>query len=149
MSGIKTLFTRIIEGSVPCSEVSSGNSWLAFLDINPRRDGHTLVVPHEQVSHISHLSPLQLSELWQGVVEVQRKLSIHFETTDFSIGIHDGVLAGQEIPHVHIHVIPRNIDDGGLTLLACWPNSPPIGSIEPDFPKLSLLADQLKNIEVL
>lgn len=146
MGGEKTLFTKIIEGSVPCNKVASGTSWLAFLDIYPRRDGHTLVVPREQVSHMSQLSQQQLQDLWLGVIEVQRKLSLYFKTTDFSIGVHDGVLAGQEIPHVHIHVIPRNHNDGGLSFLACWPNSPPIGTVEPNFAHLSDLANDLLDI---
>lgn len=138
-----TLFSQIVAGEVPCSKVAEGEAWLAFLDINPRRQGHTLVVPHEQVSHLAQLSSQQLSGLWEGVVETQRKLSEYFKTKDFSIGIHDGVLSGQEIPHVHIHVIPRTPDDGGLTLLACWPNSPPIGSVSPDYIALNKLSESL------
>lgn len=145
MSGGETLFSRIIRGEIPCCEVASGDNWLAFLDINPRREGHTLVVPHEPVSHISDLSPTQLADLWFGVVETQRRLSAHFGTTDFGIGIHDGPIAGQDVPHVHVHVVPRTHGDGGLSLLACWPDAPAPGSVEPDFSALGNLAESLRS----
>ena len=74
MGEATTLFSKIIEGEIPCFEIAKGDTWLAFLDINPRRDGHTLVVPHEPVRHLAELSSNQLSDLWQGVVETQKKL---------------------------------------------------------------------------
>ena len=142
-----TLFSRIIEGEIPASFVAKGEDWTAFLDINPRRQGHTLVVPHQQGQHMSDLTSSQLSSLMMGVVEVQNRLGQHFNTTDFSIVVHDGPDAGQEIPHVHIHVIPRTPQDGGRSILSMWPNTPPIGSIEPDFAALSKLAAELSRGE--
>ena len=138
-----TLFTKIIRGEIPSSKVAEGELWYAFLDIYPRRTGHTLVVPKEQAQRIADLSTDARRALMDGVVEVQRRLTAEFGTTDFSVGIHDGPIAGQEVPHVHIHVCPRTFGDGGLTLLACWPNSPPPGG-EPDFAELSTLAERLQ-----
>ena len=100
LSSMPTLFTKIINGDIPCCEVARGETWLAFLDINPRREGHTLVVPYEAKQRLADLSSHQISELFQGVVEAQLRLSNYFGTTDFSIGIHDGPIAGQEVPHV-------------------------------------------------
>ncbi len=139
-----SLFSRIIAGEIPAAFVAKGPDWVAFLDINPRREGHTLVVPHEQAKRISSLSKEQLTSLMSGVIEVQRRLGKHFSTEDFSVVIHDGPRAGQEIPHVHIHVIPRNPGDGGRSLLAMWPKSPPIGSLDPDYARLAELSEQLK-----
>ena len=144
MAREETLFTKIINGDIPCCEVARGEAWLAFLDINPRREGHTLVVPYEQEQRLADLSPEQLSHLFQGVVETQRRLGRHFNTSDFSVGVHDGPIAGQEIPHVHIHVVPRTNGDGGLSMLACWPQAPPPGTTEPDFTKLDTLASSLR-----
>ncbi len=138
-----TLFTKIIRGEIPSSKVAEGELWYAFLDIYPRRTGHTLVVPKEQAQRIADLSTDARRALMDGVVEVQRRLTAEFGTTDFSVGIHDGPIAGQEVPHVHIHVCPRTFGDGGLTLLACWPNSPPPGG-DPDFAELSTLAERLQ-----
>jgi len=143
MSEKTTLFSKIINGEIPCFEIAKGETWLAFLDINPRREGHTLVVPHEPVKHLAELSQSQLFDLWEGVIKTQNKLSNYFKTSDFLVGIHDGSLAGQEVPHVHVHVIPRTEQDGGRTLLACWPKAPPIGSVEPDFQFLTSLQNEI------
>ena len=144
MSTTSTLFSKIIEGKIPSYEVARGDNWLAFLDINPRRTGHTLVVPFEPVSHLAKLSENQLSDLWAGVVKTQSLLSKFFKTSDFLVGIHDGILAGQEIPHVHIHLIPRTEGDGGKSLLACWPEAPKIGVVEPDFVALNKLHEEME-----
>ena len=85
-----TLFTKIIRGEIPSSKVAEGESWYAFLDIFPRRTGHTLVVPKEQAQRIADLSPSSLNGLMEGVVEVQRRLTAEFGTQDFSVGVHDG-----------------------------------------------------------
>ena len=127
-----TLFTKIILGEIPSSKVAEGEDWYAFLDINPHRPGHTLVVPREQAQRISELSPKSRQALMDGVVEVQRRLSIEFQTSDFSVNLNDGHLAGQEVPHVHFHVIPRVADDTGRPL---WSQSQ-----EPSDPDLSSLA---------
>ena len=73
-----TLFTKIIRGDIPSSMVAEGIEWYAFLDINPHRPGHTLVVPKEQAQRISELSVDSRRALMDGVVEVQRRLSIEF-----------------------------------------------------------------------
>ena len=74
--------------------------------------------------------------------QVQNILSKHFQTNDFTICVHDGKMAGQEVPHVHIHVIPRTQGDGGLTLMSMWPNGEPMGG-EPDHKSLSELSSSL------
>ena len=74
------------------------------------------------------------------------KLSMVFDTTDFTICLHDGPLAGQEVPHVHVHVIPRTRGDGGETLMAMWPNAEISG--EPNHGNLSTLAQKLSEVEL-
>ena len=91
----KTLFEHILSGDIPSHKVGSGEGWYAFLDIFPRREGHTLVIPITAASRMKDLSPLERSQLMEGVVEVQRLLAIKFNTTDFTVVVHDGPLAGQ------------------------------------------------------
>ena len=138
-----SLFSKIIEGTIPASFITKREKWVAFLDINPRAEGHTLVVPVEQQQRIRDLTPITRQSLMEGVSEVSSKLCSHFNVDDCSIVIHDGPAAGQEIPHVHIHVIPRSQGDGGKSLLAMFPNTPHPGKLDPDFSALATLAEQL------
>ena len=135
----QTLFERIISQEIPCHKVSEGENWFAFLDIYPRREGHTLVIPKRGVANISQLDEKEISDLFLGMREVQNILSKQFDTNDFTICVHDGKLAGQEVPHVHIHLIPRTQGDGGLTLMSMWPNGGPMGG-EPNHEALRNLS---------
>ena len=76
----------------------------------------------------------------EGVAEVQRLLGMRFTTTDFTVVVHDGPLAGQEVPHVHVHVLPRTENDSGKTLAAMWP----LSNQETDHEKLRVLASELQ-----
>ena len=139
----KTLFEHILSGDIPSHKVGSGEGWYAFLDIFPRREGHTLVIPTTPVSRMRDLSTLERSQLMEGVVEVQRLLTIKFNTTDYTVVVHDGPLAGQEVPHVHIHILPRTENDSGKTLASMWPHQ----SQEIDHDKLRVLASELQTEE--
>ena len=121
--GDATLFERIVEGRLPSHPVARGQGWYAFLDVFPRRPGHTLVVPERGVPRLADLGPEERRLLMDGVVEAQRRLSVVFDTEDFLVLIHDGAGAGQEVPHVHVHVLPRTSGDGGRALPSLWPDS--------------------------
>ena len=135
------LFERILSGEIPSHQIATGEGWYAFLDIFPRREGHTLVIPTTPVQRIADLTEEQRSLLMNGVVEVQKRLSNHFNTTDFTVVVHDGPLAGQEVPHVHFHILPRTKNDSGLTLASMWPMT---GMNEPDHATLGALAEQIR-----
>ena len=133
--GSSTVFEKIINREIPGFFLFETNNSVAILDVFPLRDGHTLVIPKKPYAHIQDMTPDELKELMIGVKQTQEMLGQHFETEDFTVAIHDGPLAGQEIPHVHIHVIPRQRGDGGGSLPLMWPNrerftSPPLKSLE-------------------
>ena len=79
----------------------------------------------------------------EGITVVQQRLGAHFSTTDFTICLHDGPLAGQEVPHVHFHVLPRNEGDGGGTLMSMWPKTI---NAEPNHESLASLATSLQGV---
>jgi histidine triad (HIT) family protein len=139
-----TLFEKILSGDIPSHSVASGEGWYAFLDIFPRREGHTLVIPHRGVQRLADLTPTEQSQLMSGVTHVQNVLGQHFDTTDFTVCVHDGPLAGQEVPHVHVHVLPRTENDGGSTLMAMWPRRTPS---EPDHGALASLSASLQDVK--
>ena len=87
----------------------------------------------------------EISPLFCGVTHGHSLLGAKFSTTDFTVCLHDGPLSGQEVPHVHIHVIPRSKGDGGLTLMSMWPKTNlPSTPIHED---LALLSKQLQELD--
>ena len=142
--GMTTLFERILSGEIPSHPVAHGEGWYAFLDIFPRREGHTLVIPTRPVQRLASLQPDERAALMNGVAEVQRRLGHHFSTTDFTVCVHDGPLAGQEVPYVHVHVLPRTPGDGGGTLMAMWPTT---SATEPNHDALGTLSSQLGGVD--
>lgn len=107
-----SIFSRIIAGELPASEVYRDEHCLAFMDIHPISPGHVLVVPRQEVMCLSELDASLYGHLW----EVARKLA---RAQQHALGSHaqhflvnDGPGANQTVPHVHIHVIPRYQGDG-------------------------------------
>ena len=137
-----TLFQRILAGEIPGSFIARGHNWGAFLDVFPRSPGHTLVVPSTPAQRIAELPAEELADLLVGVQETQAKLSDFFDTDDFTVVVHDGPAAGQEIPHVHFHVIPRLAGDGGRALPAMFPNANIPAT--PDYSGLAELATKIR-----
>jgi histidine triad (HIT) family protein len=98
-----TVFTRIIDGEIPGTFVWRDDRCVVFMSINPLARGHALVVPIEEVDHWVAADPALLAHLW----EVTRVLGLAQQAA-FSperIGV---IVAGYEVPHMHIHVIPTN-----------------------------------------
>jgi diadenosine tetraphosphate (Ap4A) HIT family hydrolase len=88
-------------------------------DMYPAADGHMLVVPRRHVASVFDLTPDEQSKLWDLVARVREHLQREHRPDAFTVGINDGLAAGQTIPHAHVHVIPRHLGDvpdptGGL-----------------------------------
>ncbi len=98
-----SLFTRIIQGELPCYKIAENDYCMAFLDIYPLKEGHTLVVPKKEVDHWIDLDAETQTHL---ILFAQRiGKAIQSVTGADRIGL---VIAGFEIPHTHIHLIPVN-----------------------------------------
>jgi len=96
-----TIFTRIIDGELPGRFVWRDDRCVAFLSINPLRAGHTLVVPRAEVDHWVDLDPATNAHLMSVAQEVARAQMDAFAPT--RVGL---MIAGLEVPHVHLHVVP-------------------------------------------
>jgi histidine triad (HIT) family protein len=98
-----SVFTKIINGEIPCYKIAEDDNFIAFLDINPNAKGHTLCVPKVEVDKIFELGELAYLELMQ----FSRKVAIALEKTVpcKRVGI---AVIGLEVPHVHVHLIPIN-----------------------------------------
>lgn len=98
-----TIFTRIIDGEIPGTFVWRDEWCVAFMSINPLAHGHTLVVPIEEVDHWVDASPELAAHLFAVAGHVARAQSTAFRPE--RVGV---IIAGYEVPHTHIHVIPTN-----------------------------------------
>ena len=98
-----TIFTRILDGELPGRFVWRDDRCVAFLSINPLRAGHTLVVPRAEVDHWVDLDPATNAHLMSVAQEVARAQMDAFAPT--RVGL---MIAGLEVPHVHLHVVPMD-----------------------------------------
>ena len=96
-----TIFTRIINGEIPGTFVHKDEACVAFMSINPLADGHVLVIPRDEVDHWVDLSPYIASHLFEVSHRISRALAIAFPCE--KVGL---IIAGYEVNHSHIHLIP-------------------------------------------
>ena len=98
-----SIFTKIINGEIPCYKIAENNNFIAFLDVNPLKLGHTLIVPKIEVDYIFNNSDETLSE----ILVFSKKIAKAIEKTVNCSRIAITVI-GLEVPHTHIHLIPIN-----------------------------------------
>lgn len=98
-----TLFTRIVKGEIPCHKVHENEEFLAFLDIQPLKKGHTLVIPKKQVDYIFDLDDDLLGRMLIFSKEVAAKIKAVFPCKKIGVTV-----IGLEVPHAHIHLVPIN-----------------------------------------
>lgn len=98
-----TLFSRIVQGEVPCHKVAENDNFLAFLDIMPLRRGHVLVIPKQETDYIFDLEDDLLGSIMIFAKEVARKIKIAFPCKKVGLTV-----IGLEVPHAHIHLVPMN-----------------------------------------
>jgi histidine triad (HIT) family protein len=98
-----SIFTRIIQGEIPCYKVAESERCFAFLDINPLAKGHTLIVPKKEVDYLFDVE----DELYVDLMQFAKKVAIALEKAVpcERIGV---TVIGLEVPHAHVHLIPIN-----------------------------------------
>lgn len=106
-----SIFTKIINGDIPCYKVAETDDFLAFLDINPNAKGHTLCIPKKEVDKIFDLD----ESAYSGLMNFSRKVAIAIQKTINCKRVGMSVI-GLEVPHVHVHLIPLNsMEDARFT----------------------------------
>jgi histidine triad (HIT) family protein len=98
-----SIFTRIIQGEIPCHKIAENDRFIAFLDITPVAKGHTLVVPKVEVDHFFDLDNELLAEINLFAKEVSMKLQRTVPCRRIGVAI-----IGLEVPHAHVHLVPLN-----------------------------------------
>jgi histidine triad (HIT) family protein len=124
------IFCKIVKGDIKARIITETKNSLAFLDAFPVAKGHTLVIPKNHYEKIQDMPPDTNKDVFDMVHKVVTKVDRLTGST--LVAIHNGRGAGQEIPHVHIHLIPRSADDGAGAVHSMFKNRPKISDSEFD-----------------
>jgi len=124
------IFCRIVKGEVPCYKVYEDDKVLAFLDINPLAKGHTLVIPKKHAYKLEDLEEEDAKALLMATYKLIPRVKLALSAPATTIAINNGKESGQEIEHVHIHIIPRFKGDGGGPIHAIMSYRPKVSREE-------------------
>jgi histidine triad (HIT) family protein len=123
-----TVFSKILDGEIPCHKVYEDEHVLAFLDIGPLSRGHTLVIPRERKAFLHELSDDQAAAIGRVLPRLARAVMKVSGAPHYNILQNNGAPAHQAVMHVHFHIIPK-LADGGLGI--GWPST----ELDPDAAK--------------
>ncbi|MEN9980722.1 MAG: hypothetical protein RL542_509 [Bacteroidota bacterium] len=100
---MSSIFTKIVNGEIPCYKIAEDANFLAFLDVNPNAKGHTLCIPKQEIDQLFKIE----DELYVDLMQFSKKIATALQKTVPCKRI--GMAAiGLEVPHAHIHLIPLN-----------------------------------------
>lgn len=100
---MSSIFTKIVNGEIPCYKITEDENFLAFLDVNPNAKGHTLCIPKREVDKIFDMD----DDSYLGLMQFSKKIAIALEKTVPCKRVGMSVI-GLEVPHAHVHLIPLN-----------------------------------------
>ena len=129
---IECIFCKIINGYIFARIITQNDKAIAFLDAFPLTLGHTLIIPKSHYYKIQDMDEEHLSAVFSLLWKLSAAIEKAVESNASTIAIHNGKDAGQEVPHVHIHIIPRTIDDGAGPVHSLFKNRKKISSKESD-----------------
>ncbi len=109
---VDCVFCRIVAGELPSNRIYEDADVLAFLDIAPLVKGHTLVIPKAHIDPFMQAPPDIITPLFLAVQRVARAMMTSLKADGINLHQSNGKVAGQVVPHLHVHVIPRFADDG-------------------------------------
>jgi len=114
------IFCKIVAGEIPCQKLGENKDFVCFLDIEPRNEGHALIVPKRHFKDLMEFPPELDKGYFAFVQQMARKIIPAVGAAGFNLGINNGRAAGQLVFHQHTHLIPRFAGDG----LSSWPHKP-------------------------
>ncbi|MBT3538740.1 HIT family protein [Candidatus Parcubacteria bacterium] len=107
------IFCKILKGEIPNHTVYEDKNVLAFLDIYPHAKGHTIVIPKVHAETYFDLNEELLTSFSNGVKRAMENVQNKLQPDGFNVGWNQNKVAGQVVPHLHMHIIPRYEGDGG------------------------------------
>ena len=100
---MSSIFTKIVNGEIPCYKIAEDDNFLAFLDVNPKAKGHTLCIPKKEIDKIFDMD----DALYLGLMQFSKKIATALEKAVPCRRVGMAVV-GLEVPHAHVHLIPLN-----------------------------------------
>lgn len=140
-STLPCIFCRIIQGQVPARTLDQNNSAVAILDAFPLSIGHTLVVPKIHYPKIQDMDNDSSCSVLSLVIKMSAALERAMNVNSTTIAIHNGRDAGQEIPHLHVHIVPRTKGDGAGPVHSMFKQRPTLNSDQ-----LELISRTIRNV---
>jgi histidine triad (HIT) family protein len=110
---MSTIFTQIVEGEIPARIVYEDETTVAFLDANPLAPGHTLVIPKDEYERLNDVPDDVATDLYATIHKLVPAVEEAVDADASTVAFNNGEAAGQEVPHVHCHIVPRFEGDGG------------------------------------
>lgn len=107
------IFCKIVKGDIPNYTIYEDDNFLAFLDIFPHAKGHTVVIPKEHAGRLLDLDDETAEDFLPTIKKIIARIDEVLYPEGYNIGWNDGESAGQVVPHLHIHILPRWQGDGG------------------------------------
>lgn len=127
---MECIFCKIISGDIPSYKVYEDEFAYAFLDIYPCSEGHTVVLPKKHVKRFTDLDAKDAANLFASVHKISKAVCRTLDLHGMNIGMNVGEVAGQSIPHVHVHIIPRKEGDNGGSMHSIVETRPDTGNLE-------------------
>jgi histidine triad (HIT) family protein len=118
MSAADCIFCKITAGQIPAVKIYENDVVLAFLDIGPVSDGHTLVVPRQHFEELHDCPPKLLAQITSTLGKIAKAVAAAMNSDGYNVLCNNGKAAGQLVDHLHFHIIPRKTGDG---IFDHWP----------------------------
>ena len=130
---VTCIFCKIAAGEIPSERIAENEHAFAFLDIRPLARGHAMVIPKQHAERFAEMSPSAAHGVIALAQQVTRQQAKGLGAQGTTIAVNDGKAAGQEVMHVHVHLVPRTTDDG-------------VGAIHGMFKHVTLREGELREI---
>ena len=132
MQDSNCIFCKVIAGKIPAKVIVQNEKAMALLDAFPLAAGHSLVIPKSHYAKVQQMRKQDAMAVFEIVWKLAGAVETGSEVNASTIAIHNGSEAGQEVPHVHVHIVPRKKGDGAGPIHSMFKVKPKLSSQEMD-----------------
>jgi histidine triad (HIT) family protein len=126
------IFCKIVSGEIPTRVIMQNEKAMALLDAFPLAAGHSLVIPKSHYAKVQQMSEQEAMAIFEIVWKLSGAVETGSQVSASTIAIHNGSEAGQEVPHVHVHIVPRKRGDGAGAIHSMFKTKPKLSPHDMD-----------------